>query len=140
MLHVKILSSQHIMGECSIPSHFFKLYNPTHENINHYFILQHVLFPSSFLSFFLFPSTYAMFHTFISESDCTPLQFFSKYVYNETSNYPSFSQKSVHTAHIVVALDRSEVSNLAPFRPNEADNRLFLNHGLSIRYDIKTPK
>jgi hypothetical protein len=24
--------------------------------------------------------------------------------------------------------------------PNEADNRLFLNHDLSIRYDIKTPK
>jgi hypothetical protein len=42
------------------------------ENISLYFILQHVFF----IHFFLFPSSYALFHTFISECDCTSLQFF----------------------------------------------------------------
>jgi hypothetical protein len=44
------------------------------ENISLYFILQHVFF----IHFFLFPSSYALFHTFISECDCTSLEFFYK--------------------------------------------------------------
>jgi hypothetical protein len=43
------------------------------ENVNSYFVLQQVLELKTFVPS---PSTYALFHNFISERDCTPLQCF----------------------------------------------------------------
>jgi hypothetical protein len=42
-------------------------------NVSLYFVLQQIFFLHSSL-FFFFPSSYALYHTFISECDCFPLQ------------------------------------------------------------------
>jgi hypothetical protein len=56
-----------------------------HININIYYAL---ILPASVLFLFPFiPSQYALFYSFISDGDCTPITMSVKVVYSQTSNW-----------------------------------------------------
>jgi hypothetical protein len=84
MMIIIIISKDrpNIQSECSILSNFLCCTVPGNnhytlllENISLYFVQQQVSFLRFFLYFF-FPSSYASFHTFIYERNCTSLQCF----------------------------------------------------------------